>query len=509
MAPNHILMNIDSAFFYAPNLSYAYAIPAPSHEKILQVQIPTYQLIAHPSIVLPMTDNEIMSSSLHNSNDEMSDQKLTLQWLDTNAGNDSLANPAMQQLRSPLGSFMIGESLFEPNDVMLSSPTEEKVSPSALDSPVNSNLGDNHNSEMLSNSFNDNAMLDGTLNSPLDFFSDQDFAALAEASSLALSSMHQQIQSRRKSLQDISVENFVKIEPNDENNGMIKDVQMTQLLSSGDTSLLDSENSPVETTSSHTSPFSTAPSSPHQPVSTTNIGVSPEVVNPLQAPPKSKSLKKHTSTKPPRNVECYNCGVNKTPLWRRTPDRMHSLCNACGLYYKQYNTHRPLHVRNKPSNNNAPYTLPASRKNTVANISSESLSSQQPLQSKIQRRRRDWGAANGNPNGSFDSSGSEVSCDSNPQSPTSHQHSLTTIQTLLPNHRSIIPLMIPHSQIIPSPVMVNPPIQQTYNATPCIPQPCDFDDSRFKALIGKMSRKQVEEFLSVLEKRCDILKQVL
>ncbi|PHZ16722.1 glucocorticoid receptor-like (DNA-binding domain), partial [Rhizopus microsporus ATCC 52813] len=44
---------------------------------------------------------------------------------------------------------------------------------------------------------------------------------------------------------------------------------------------------------------------------------------------------------------CFNCKVTKTPLWRRTPDRKHSLCNACGLYYKQYNHHRPLHVRNK------------------------------------------------------------------------------------------------------------------------------------------------------------------
>ncbi|RIA97988.1 GATA-4 zinc-finger transcription factor, partial [Glomus cerebriforme] len=66
---------------------------------------------------------------------------------------------------------------------------------------------------------------------------------------------------------------------------------------------------------------------------------------------------------------CYNCGVNKTPLWRRTPDRMHSLCNACGLYYKQYNTHRPLHIRNKPSSNTGPYTLPASRKNTASSTS--------------------------------------------------------------------------------------------------------------------------------------------
>ncbi|PKC54602.1 hypothetical protein RhiirA1_310952, partial [Rhizophagus irregularis] len=109
------------------------------------------------------------------------------------------------------------------------------------------------------------------------------------------------------------------------------------------------------------------------------------------------------------NLECYNCGVNKTPLWRRTPDRMHSLCNACGLYYKQYNTHRPLHIRNKPSSNTA----------------------------------------------------------------TIHQ-------------------------------------QQTYTTTvPYMPPQFDFDDSRFKALVGKMSRKQVEGFLGVLERRCDILKQVL
>ncbi|KAI8604482.1 hypothetical protein EDD21DRAFT_291766, partial [Dissophora ornata] len=40
---------------------------------------------------------------------------------------------------------------------------------------------------------------------------------------------------------------------------------------------------------------------------------------------------------------CHNCGVTKTPLWRRTHDRLHSLCNACGLYYKQYKSNRPLH----------------------------------------------------------------------------------------------------------------------------------------------------------------------
>lgn len=42
---------------------------------------------------------------------------------------------------------------------------------------------------------------------------------------------------------------------------------------------------------------------------------------------------------------CHNCGVTKTPLWRRTPDKRHSLCNACGLYLKQYSVMRPLGPR--------------------------------------------------------------------------------------------------------------------------------------------------------------------
>ncbi|KAI8898598.1 hypothetical protein BC833DRAFT_589168 [Globomyces pollinis-pini] len=48
-----------------------------------------------------------------------------------------------------------------------------------------------------------------------------------------------------------------------------------------------------------------------------------------------------------RNLTCFNCKTTKTPLWRRTHDRQHSLCNACGLYYKQYNTHRPVAYKDR------------------------------------------------------------------------------------------------------------------------------------------------------------------
>ncbi|KAF9097714.1 hypothetical protein BGX23_008139 [Mortierella sp. AD031] len=63
--------------------------------------------------------------------------------------------------------------------------------------------------------------------------------------------------------------------------------------------------------------------------------------------PEAKSAPGSSCNKRSRELICFNCKVTQTPLWRRTPDRKHSLCNACGLYYKQYGAHRPLHIRHK------------------------------------------------------------------------------------------------------------------------------------------------------------------
>lgn len=587
MGPNHIVMNVDnSAFFYVPSLSSTYeSVPESSDN---EVQISNLQMI-NPTIVDTMSDNDIMSSlALTNG---MNDQKIAIQWLEANG---SLTAPVMQQLPSLDESFMMDESLFDPSDVMLPcSPTEGKISPSCLDSPVNSDLGESESPDMMSGTFDDNILLDDL---HLDFFSESGFSSLAEASLAMVSppTLHHSISRNNRKIkkENNNFDAYIKLEPETEQ-------QQPSQSSSSDTSHHESDASPVNSISSHTSPFSTAPSSPilqQTNTTATTTVVAPSAVNPLpQSPQKSKSTttKKHTSSKPPRNLECYNCGVNKTPLWRRTPDRMHSLCNACGLYYKQYNTHRPLHIRNKPSSNTGPYTLPASRKNTASSTSSGEISVQQQVQTqsqpqhqhqpqvqpqpqhqpqqvvatvvpateapircvncaqtqtplwrknekgqpicnacglyaklhnrdrpvamrkaKIQRRRRDWGAANGNPNGSLDGSGSDGSLDSSPTSPTSPRQNHLTIQTLLPGQRPIVPLMIGQSQIVSSPVSMLPTAtvhQHTYQTVPSYnmsPQ-FDFDDSRFKVLIGKMSRKQVEGFLGVLERRCDILKQYL
>jgi len=69
-----------------------------------------------------------------------------------------------------------------------------------------------------------------------------------------------------------------------------------------------------------------------------------------------------------RKITCYNCHTDTTPLWRRTPDRLHSLCNACGLYYKQYKTHRPLNLQHKTAKN-------AKKNNNNSSVASTNASS--------------------------------------------------------------------------------------------------------------------------------------
>ncbi|EEB09075.2 transcription factor [Schizosaccharomyces japonicus yFS275] len=89
-----------------------------------------------------------------------------------------------------------------------------------------------------------------------------------------------------------------------------------------------------------------------------NMGMKKDTAEENEGAPKSEdnAIQNSASSNPSRRRKtrdniCFNCKVTHTPLWRRTPDRKHFLCNACGLYAKQYGIMRPLLPRTKPAHN--------------------------------------------------------------------------------------------------------------------------------------------------------------
>jgi hypothetical protein len=210
------------------------------------------------------------------------------------------------------------------------------------------------------------------------------------------------------------------------------------------------------------------------PLVSTPLVSSPPLTSPVMTP--TTATTKPKSYRPPRQLECHNCHVTKTPLWRRTPDRAHSLCNACGLYYKQYGTHRPLHVRQKQQTTTVSTPTPKQTSPTAqsAEVNDNILG---PLlvaattTSPGKRSREDDAEEQQRPN------------------------------------------KIPHNDVALFPAA--PSTTTTTSAIPPTPPAvqskewAEIDDTRFKSLLSRMNTQQMHGFLGMLERRCAILRSIL
>jgi uncharacterized Zn finger protein (UPF0148 family) len=187
--------------------------------------------------------------------------------------------------------------------------------------------------------------------------------------------------------------------------------------------------------------------------------------------------------KPSRKIECFNCKATKTPLWRRTPDRKYSLCNACGLYYKQYNSHRPLHVRNKivrgtpPMNEHiVPMTInikPVENKEVLVEDSNQECANCHQTQTPLWRK---------------DSKGQTICNACGLYAKLHHRDRPAEMRKSTIQRRRRDWTMMNNEEDDTAPASV---------------------DTRFQSLLLQMNREQMQSFLNMMERRCDFLKNIL
>ncbi|ORX62431.1 hypothetical protein DM01DRAFT_1331855 [Hesseltinella vesiculosa] len=240
-----------------------------------------------------------------------------------------------------------------------------------------------------------------------------------------------------------------------------------------------------------------------------------------------KAISKPSASTPQRSrqLECSNCHVTSTPLWRRTPDRVHFLCNACGLYYKQYGNHRPLHVRQKQhqlSQKQKQAATPTSPSDSATHSKKRSTTASPNLVRPLYHHdtyTASYCAHCQQPTltvAATDRLGQPL-CETcvDFSKPYGHDRPAAPVSKKSTKRRKLTAPTADTSisSIIAAPL--HPVAAESVPAQAILPlqssskEWSDFDDTRFKSLLSRMNHQQMQGFLTMLERRCAILRSIL
>lgn len=110
--------------------------------------------------------------------------------------------------------------------------------------------------------------------------------------------------------------------------------------------------------SSCSSPYSSAPHSPKMQQQASRPLSPLSVVTPSQSPTRQNCVSSGTNN--PDGIKmCTHCKATSTPLWRRDPQTLKQLCNACGLYLQQRHKLRPQELIDADAEDDEEEDMPA------------------------------------------------------------------------------------------------------------------------------------------------------